>query len=227
MNGLRIRLKLILKLWFRSIYAIVTMLFIPIAAYIIYSSQSYTIEDLTSVIYERAAPLWLIFILQWCLSVDFDSKFYLQVMTYPFSRWKFTMERILFAAVIFIGLLSVVTLVLTPTMGVFVWKSLVFTVPVYMAIIGFVVAGTMIGAHSVGGLLAGILFWMCSEFGGIFLGDLNVILIKYGSVYTFVHGESGFFAIENHWILYNRLFYIGIGGLLTGLALLQYTRKTA
>ena len=35
---------------------------------------------------------------------------------------------------------------------------------------------------------------MFYEFGGLFLGDLNVILLKYGSVYTFVKGETGFFA---------------------------------
>ncbi|MEK3886424.1 hypothetical protein [Bacillus sp. FSL K6-3431] len=226
MSGFSIRQRLFLKIWFTSFYSILVMLLIPIAAYVINSSGSYTIEELSSIIYEEAAPIWFVLILQWCFSIDFDSKFYHQLMTYPVSRWKFIMERFLFSAFIFIGLLSVVTLVLTPTMGVFVWQGLAFTIPVYIAIVGFVVAGTVIGKHSIGGLLAGILFWMISEFSGIFLGDLNVILLKYGSVYTFVHGESALFAVENHWIFYNRLFYMGIGVLLIGLAMLQLNRKT-
>ena len=227
MNGFLIRLRLILKLWFTSVYSICVMLLIPIVAFVIYSQGSYTVEDLLSIVYEEAAPIWFVLILQWCLSIDFDSKFYMQVMTYPIARWKFLLERLLFSTVIFIGLLSVVTVSLTPSAGIFVWQGLAFTIPIYIAIAGFVVAGTVIANHSVGGLLAGILFWMFYEFGGLFLGDLNVILLKYGSVYTFVKGETGFFANENHWILYNRLFYMGIGVLLTGIAMLQFNRKTA
>ncbi len=37
MNGFLIRLRLILKLWFTSLYSIFVMLLIPIAAYVIYS----------------------------------------------------------------------------------------------------------------------------------------------------------------------------------------------
>ena len=166
MSGFLIRLRLILKLWFTSVYAILVMLLIPIVALVIYNQGSYTVEDLASIVYEEAAPIWFVLILQWCLSIDFDSKFYRQVMTYPIARWKFLMERLLFSAVIFIGLLSVVTLTLTSFMGVFVWQSLAFTIPVYIAFAGFVVAGTVLGNHSVGGLLAGILFWMFYEFGG-------------------------------------------------------------
>lgn len=203
------------------------MLLIPVAAYVIYSSGSYTIEELSSIVYEEAAPIWFVLILQWCLSIDFDSRFYMQIMTYPIARWKFLMERLLVSVVIFTGLLSVVTLILTPFNGSFVWQSLAFTIPVYIAVTGFVIAGTVIGNHSVGGLLAGLLFWMTFEFGGMLLGDLNVILLKYGSVYTFVNSETAFFAVANHWIIYNRLFYMGIGVLLTGLAIFQFNRKTA
>ncbi|WP_210470775.1 hypothetical protein [Sporosarcina sp. 6E9] len=226
MSGGLIRLRLILKLWFTSVYSICVMLLIPIVAIVIYNQGSYTVEDLLSIFYEEAAPIWFVVILQWCLSIDFDSKFHMQVITYPIARWKFLLERLLFSTVIFIGLLIVVTLSLTSIMGFFIWQSLAFTIPIYIAVAGLVVAGTVIANHSVGGLLAGILFWMFYEFGGLFLGDLNVILIKYGSVYTFVKGETGFFANENHWILYNRLFYMGIGVLLTGIAILQFNRKT-
>ena len=133
MSGFLIRLRLFLKLWFTSFYSILIMLLIPVAAYIIYHSGSYTIEDLSSIIYEEAAPIWFVLILQWCLSIDFDSKFYQQVMTYPIARWKFLMERLLFSLLIFIGLLSIVTLILSPFMGIFMWKGLLFTIPVYIA----------------------------------------------------------------------------------------------
>ena len=92
-----------------SIFNLV-MLLIPIVALVIYSQGSYTVEDLSSIIYEEAAPIWFVLILQWCMSIDFDSKFYMQVMTYPIARWKFLLERFLFSTVIFIGLLSVVTI---------------------------------------------------------------------------------------------------------------------
>ena len=227
MNGLGVRLRLFLKLWFTSLYTIFIMLLIPIAALAIYSQGSYTVGYLASIVYEEAAPIWFILILQWCLSIDIDSKFHMQMMTYSIARWKFLIERLLFSGVLYIGLLSVVAIALTPFMGNFAWQGLVFTIPVYITFAGFAVAGTVFGNHSLGGLLAGILFWMTYEFGGIFLGDLNVILLKYGSVYTFVKGETAFFAIENHWILYNRLFYMAIGVLLTGLAIIQYNRKSA
>lgn len=227
MSGLLIRLRLILKLWFTSLYSILVMLLIPIAALVIYSQGSYTVEELASLVYEEAAPIWFILILQWCLSIDFDSKFYMQVMTYPIARLKFLMERLLFSAVIFIGLLAVVTLALTPFMGSFAWQGLAFTIPVYITLAGIVVAGTVFVNHSVGGLLVGIIFWMSYEFGGILLGNnLQVIMLRYGSVYTFVNGTTGFWDEMNHWILYNRLFYMGIGVLLTGLAMFKFNRKT-
>ena len=227
MSGFLVRLQLILKLWFTSLYSILIMLLIPIVALVIYNEGSYTVEDLASIVYEEVAPIWFILILQWCLSIDFDSKFHMQMMTYPIARWKILMERLLFSAVIFIGLLAVVTLALAPFMGNFAWQGLAFTIPVYITFAGLSVAGTVFGNHSVGGLLGGILFWMSYEFGGILLSNLNVILLKYGSVYTFVNGTTGFFAETNHWILYNRLFYTGIGVLLIGLAIWKLNRKTA
>ena len=228
MKGLGVRLSLFLKLWFTSLYAILIMLLIPITALVIYSQSSYTVENLASLVYEEVAPIWFILILQWCLSIDIDSKFHMQMMTYPIARWKFLMERLLFSAVIFIGLLSIVSLALTPFMESFAWQGLVFTVPVYITFAGIAVAGTIFANHSVGGLVGGILFWMFYDLGAILLGnDLQVIMLRYGSVYTFVNGTTGFFAATNHWILYNRLYYMGIGVLLIGLAIWKFNRKTA
>ena len=97
MSGWLIRLRLFLKLWFTSFYSILVMLLIPIAAYVIHSSGSYTLEELASIIFEQAAPIWFVLILQWCFSIDFDSKFYGQLITYPISRWKIIFERLLFS----------------------------------------------------------------------------------------------------------------------------------
>ncbi len=225
MKGSYVRFQLFLKLWFTSLIPMILMLLIPVMAYVIYSSGSSTVEDFASIVYEEAVPIWFVLILQWCLSVDFDSKFYTQVMTYPIARWQFLVERLVFASVMFIGLFSIVTGILSSFIGVFAWLSLLFTLPIYLTFAGLMAAGTVIGNHSVGGLLAGLLFWMLYEFGGICLGDLNVILIKYGSVYTFVKGETEFWTATNYWILYNRLFYIGIGSFFAGLAIWKLNRK--
>ena len=228
MIGFGVRLRLFLKLWFTSLYTILIMLLIPITAFVIYSQSSYTVENLASLVYEEVAPIWFILILQWCLSIDIDSKFHMQMMTYPIARWKFPLERLLFSAVIFIGLLSIVSLALTPFMGSFVWQGLVFTIPIYITFAGIAVVGTVFANHSVGGLVGGILFWMFYDIGAILLGnDLQVIMLGYGSVYTFVNGTTDFWNEMNHWILYNRLFYMGIGVLLAGLAIWKFNRKTA
>ena len=227
MNGLMVRLRLYLKLWFTSLYTILVMLLIPITALVIYSQSSYTVETLASLVYEEVAPIWFILILQWCLSIDIDSKFHMQMMTYPIARWKFLMERLLFSVVIFMGLLSVITLAFTPFMGNFAWKGLAFVIPIYITFAGIILAGTVFANHSVGGLLGGILFWMFYDLGAILLGnDLQVIMLRYGSVYTFVNGTTGFWNEMNHWILYNRLFYMGVGVLLIGLAIWKFNRKT-
>lgn len=227
MRGSLVRFQLFLKRWFTSLTPMILMLLIPVMAYVIYSSGSSTVEDFASLVYEEAVPIWFVLILQWCLSVDFDSKFYTQVMTYPIARWKFLVERLVVASVIFIGLFSIMTGILSSFIGSFAWLSFLFTLPIHLIIAGLVVAGTVLVNHSVGGLLAGLLFWMLYEFGGVLLGDLNVILIKYGSVYTFVKGETGFWVATNHWILYNRLFYLGIGVLFIGLAMWKFNRNTA
>lgn len=226
MTRFLMRLRLFLKLYFTSIYFLLMILLIPIVGIIIYNSGSYTIESLSSIIYEKAAPIWLIFIVQWCYSIDFDSKFFQQLLTYPIKKWAFILERLVYSLIIFLGLLSVVTLVLIPMLGSYLWRGFAFTIPVYLAICGFIVFGTLIGKHSVGGLFAGILFWMVSVMGGALLGDLNVILLVYHSVYRFVAGLSGFFSVENHWIIYNRLFYIGLGVFSTAGAIFLFKRKS-
>ncbi|MBS4198237.1 hypothetical protein KHA93_01000 [Bacillus sp. FJAT-49732] len=227
MRGFSIRVRLFLKLWCTSFYSLLTIILIPIIGIIIYNSGTYTIDDLSSLIYEKTATIWFVFIIQWCFSVDLDSKFFNQLITYPVSKWRFLLERTLFSIIIFFSLAIIISLPLGFILGNFVWKGFVFTIPVYLALGGFVILGTMIGKHSLGGLIAGILFWMMILFGGALLRELNAILLIYGSVERVVSGESRFFLAENRWILINRLFYIGLGVICTIGAIFKINRKSA
>ncbi|WHY78015.1 hypothetical protein QNH20_02270 [Neobacillus sp. WH10] len=227
MRGFLVRLRLFLKLWFSSIYSLMTILLVPTIGIIIYSSGTYEIDDLSSLIYEKTATIWFVFIIQWCFSIDLDSKFFNQLITYPVVKWKFLLEKALFSAIIFFGLTSIITIPLVLIYGEFLWQGFVFTIPVYLALGGFVILGTMVGNHSLGGLIAGILFWMMILFGGALLRELNAILLIYGSVQRFVSGESGLLLVENRWIIYNRLFYIGLGVLCTVGAIIKINRRSA
>lgn len=227
MRGFLIRLRLFIKLWFSSIYSLMTILLVPIIGIIIYNSGTYEIDDLSSLIYEKTATIWFVFIIQWCFSIDLDSKFFNQLITYPVVKWKFLLEKALFSAIIFFGLTSIITIPLVLIYGEFLWQGFVFTIPVYLALGGFVILGTMVGNHSLGGLIAGILFWMMILFGGALLRELNAILLIYGSVQRFVSGESGLLLVENRWIIYNRLFYIGLGVLCIVGAIIKINRRSA
>lgn len=211
MRGFLVRFQLFLKLWFSSSYFLLTILLIPVIGIILYNSGTYEIDDLSSLIYEKIAPLWFVFIIQWFFSIDLDSKFYTQLITYPVSKWGFLLERALFSVIIFFGLTSIITFPLGFIFGKFIFKSFVFTSVVYLALGGLVILGTIICKHSLGGIVAGIVFWMMILFGGELLRELSAILLIYGSVEHFVRGDTGFFLAENRWILHNRLFYLGLG----------------
>lgn len=227
MKGFSIRLRLFLKLWFTSPYSFMSILLIPVIGVIIYNSGMYTVGDLASLIYEKTAPIWFVFILQWCFSMDVNSKFLKQLMTFPITRWAFLVERAAFSTVIFFGLMSVITIPLAIMFGKIMWQGFIFTIPVYLALGGFVVLGTVIGNHSVGGLVTGIFFWMTILFGQVLLRDLNAILLIYQQVRLFVSGESGFFTVENHWLIFNRLFYVGLGVLcMAGATFKIYQKST-
>lgn len=226
MKGFLIRLQIFLKLWFTSMYSFMSLLLIPIIGLIIYNSGTYEIGDLSSLIYEKTATIWFMLIIQWCFSVDLDSKFYYQIITYPVARWRFLLERSLLSIIIFGGLMMIVTIPLGCIYGKFLWQGFVFSIPVYMAFGGLVFLGMIIGNHSLGGLIVGILFWMMLFFGQVILRDLNAILLVYGSVERVVSGESGFWLAENHWLVLNRLFYIGLGVLCMVGAIFKINRKT-
>lgn len=95
MSGFSVRLALWLKLWIRSLPAGVMMALLPATAWFIYMALPYRHAMLSSLFYEKTALLLYVFILQWCFSVDFDSKFYGQLLTYPIARWKLVAERAL------------------------------------------------------------------------------------------------------------------------------------
>jgi len=224
MSGLAIRLRLWLKLWFRSFPAVILMVLFPVAAYVCCVSLSYRIDSLTGMFYEKAAVLLYVFILQWCFSIDFDSKFIGQLITYPISRWKLIAERALLSLILFAGLLCLVTIGLTPIAGGLVWKGLLFTAPVYLGMGGVVVLAVVIGKHSLGGLFAGLVLWVLSLNGGALLQHASPALLELQIVYAYLNGSL--LAETEPWILYNRLFYIGLGLLSTVLAIVYVNRKT-
>ncbi|CAH1214471.1 hypothetical protein PAECIP111893_03803 [Paenibacillus plantiphilus] len=225
MSGFIIRLRLWLKLWFTSLTAIILLLLFLAAAYVITLILPDRIDLLSSIFYERAALLLYVFILQWCFSIDFDSKFYRQLITYPFARWKLIIERVLLASLLLIGILSLITILLASIAGSSLWKGLLFTIPVYIGITGIVVVATVIGKHSLGGLFAGLVFWMVSLQDSVLM-YLSPALLNLPVVYNELSGTSGLISNQEDWIYYNRLFYFGLGMLLVVAAILHFNRKS-
>lgn len=225
MSGFAIRLRLWLKLWFTSLTAIIIMLLLLAAAYVITIILPDRIDLLTSIFYERAALLLYVFILQWCFSIDFDSKFYRQLITYPIARWKLIMERVLLASLLLIGILGLITILMASIAGSFLWKGLLFTIPVYIGVTGIVVLATVIGKHSLGGLFAGLVFWMVSLQDSVLM-YLSPALLNLPVVYNELSGTSRLISNQDDWIYYNRLFYFGLGMLLSVAAVLHFNRKS-
>ncbi|MBW7474786.1 hypothetical protein K0T92_08510 [Paenibacillus oenotherae] len=224
MSGFSIRLQLWLKLWFTSLPAIILMLLLPVAAYVLYMASSYRLAFFTSLFYERAAPLVVVFILQWCFSIDYDSKFVGQLLTYPIARWRIIAERALLASLLFISLMCLVSIGLAFFAGGYIWKGLLLSIPVYAGIGGVVVLGTVIGRHSIGGLCAGLAVWILSLYGGASSLYIRPHLLALPGLYEYVSGNL--LAGENRWILYNRLCYIGLGLLLSVLSILHINRRS-
>ncbi|MCQ6561566.1 hypothetical protein [Paenibacillus mendelii] len=225
MSGLSIRLRLWLKLWFTSWPAVILMLLLPAAAYVSYMIFSNRLASFASMFYEQAALLVYVFIVQWCFSIDFDSKFARQLMTYPIARWRLIAERVLLASLLFAGLLCLVTVGLTPFAGSMVWKVLIFTFPVYIGVGGIVVLAVVIGRHSLGGLFAGLVVWIISLNNAAPLQAYRPNLLELPSVYDYLNGNL-LTGSPDPWMIYNRLCYTGLGLLLIVLAILQLNRKS-
>ncbi|GKU76415.1 hypothetical protein [Paenibacillus sp. L3-i20] len=224
MSGFSIRLKLWLKLWLTSASTIILMLLFPIVAYVSYTFLSHSIASFTSVFYEKAALLFFVFIVQWCFSIDFDSKCYVQLLTYPIARWKLVVERIVLSLLLFIGLLAAITIVLTLFAGGFVGKALLFSIPIYVGMAGIVVLATIIGRHSLGGLFAGLVIWILFLDGDALWHHASISLLHLPIVFEELSGGNGLFAPPNEWILYNRLFYMSLGVILWVIAIRQIER---
>ncbi|WP_368654322.1 hypothetical protein AB4Y30_04640 [Ornithinibacillus sp. 4-3] len=227
MTGLIFRCQLFFKKWLSSIYGIVLLVSIPMVAMILYYDFYYEeTERLLSLIFELLAPVWLVLILQWYFSIEFDSGFFTQVVTYPIARYKFLLERFLFAYMLFFALLGAITWVLTPILGSIVWKALLYTLPLYFFYGAVMLIGLVISKRSLGALLGGIFLYLQSLIGAPLLGQaFQMIMLKYGSVIYFLEGETGYSFVDNDFYYYNRLIYIGIGIILVILALIKFQRK--
>lgn len=228
MTGLIFRCQLFFKKWLSSIYGIALLVAIPIAAMILYYDFYYEeTERLLSLIFELLAPVWLVLILQWYFSIEFDSGFFTQVVTYPIAKYKFLLERLLFAYMLFFILLGIITWVLTPILGSIVWKALLYTLPLYFFYGAVMLIGLVISKRSLGALLGGIFLYLLSLIGAPLLGQaFQMIMLKYGSVIYFLEGETGYSFVDNDFYYYNRLIYIGIGIILVILALIKFQRKS-
>ncbi len=227
MTGLFFRFRLFFKKWLGSIYGIVLLVAIPVTAMILYYDFYYEeIERLLSLIFELLAPVWLLLILQWYFSIEFDSGFFTQVVTYPIAKYKFLLERFLFAYMVFFALLGTITWVLTPMLGSIVWKALLYTLPLYFFYGAVMLIGLVISKRSLGALLSGIFLYLLSLIGAPLLGQaFQMIMLKYGSVIYFLEGVAGCSLADNAFYYYNRLMYIGFGTILFILALIKFQRK--
>lgn len=225
MSGLQTRQSIWLKLWFTSIHSICLMLMVPLGIYIINMFQLDSIRSYSSFFYEKFAVIWYVFILHWCFSIDFDTKFHVQLITYHLKRWKIICERILFASLVFYSSLIIITITHKFFLFELSWISLIFSIPVYVGITGVMVLSTVIGNHSLGGLFVGLILWIISLNGGGLLLYLNPVLLEFPNVYNLVV-YSNLTGSNNNWILYNRLFYFSLGILLTAYSLIYFHRKS-
>lgn len=227
MSGVFFRCRLFFKKWLNSIYGILLLAAIPIAAIVLYHDFYYEETGrLLSLIFEQLAPIWLVLILQRYFSIEFDSGFFTQIVTYPIARYTFLLERFLFVCMLFCILLGIITLVLTPIFGFIVWKAFLYTLPLYFFYGAVMLIGLVISKRSLGALLGGIFLFLLSLIGAPLLGPAyQMIMLKYGSVVYFLEGEAGYAFADNEFYYYNRLMYIGFGIILFILALIKFQRK--
>lgn len=227
MTGLFFRHRFFFKKWLSSIYGLVLLAAIPIAVMILYHDFYYAeIERLLSLIFEQLAPIWLVLILQWYFSIEFDSGFFMQIVSYPITRYKFLLERFLFAYLLFFTLLGIITWMLTPMLGSIVWKALLYALPLYFFYGAVMLIGLVISKRSFGALLGGIFLYLLSLIGAPLLGQaFQMMMLKYGSVIYFLQGKAGYAFAANDFYYYNRLVYMGLGIILMVLALIKFQRK--
>lgn len=226
MKGWTIRLHLYMKQWLRSLTMLLIFLSLPVSFIVFYQSGSFTVPELASFLYEKLVPVWFIFIVQWCLAIDIDSKFIHHLFTYPFARKFYLFERLLFAIIIFGSLLGVITGGFSIVYGSFMWKGLFFSLPIYISMVGFEFLGTVIARHTLGGMIAGLFFWSFYLLGGRFLKGGNAILLIYQDVERFLTGEYPFWSEINYWIIFNRIGYFAVGFSLTLLAVFIMKKRS-
>ncbi|MBE1556113.1 hypothetical protein [Sporosarcina limicola] len=225
MSGVWLRMRIWLKLWLTTVHSISIMLLVPISIYLVFTIEAGDIRSFSSLVYEQATVIWFVFVLQWSFSIDFNSNFHVQLITYRLSRVHIILERLLFSYFIFYSTLILLTIVFKIWGFNFSWYSLVFTIPVHASIGGVVLFGTVMGNHSLGGLFGGLISGLFLIVGGELLGNLNPILLKFQNVYKYVV-ETGMAETNSGWITTNRFFYLLLGVLLIVLALVQFNKKT-
>jgi hypothetical protein len=222
-SGLGLRYRLLFRLWLRSPATYGLLIAVAFCTWVACRTSHHP-NDIVSTIYESMAVLWLVICLQWTLSVDFDSKHVENVFTYPIKRWRWLWERLLFGSLLFSGILVVVTACLTPTLSVYIWKSLLFVSPVYLATVAVVGFGTVAARHSLGGMLLGLLYGVLFCMLRGLLGVYSGVILHFDSVSHFavtgvlLHPHDG-------WIVGNRLFFLGLFAMLAVAMTWWFARK--
>ncbi|ASS75298.1 hypothetical protein CIG75_10060 [Tumebacillus algifaecis] len=223
MNGLLTRYALLLRLWIRSWFAYGILVLVLLAANVV-SLYIGSVSDTVSLLYETVGVLLLIFFLTWPLMIDFDSSYVELIFTYPMRRLAFLIERLLFGWLFFSGIMVVLSMWFAHALSEQVFKALLFTMPLYLICTAVVGLGTVLMRHSLGGLLAGLCFWMLFAVIKGLMGAYSGVILHFNSVSYFAFHWKLHDA-DDVWIIHNRLVFAGLAVLLSAVMMWRFARK--
>lgn len=227
MSGSLFRFVLFIKVLLQSTLGIILLCSLPIVSIVLYNE--YGISNLAlfvSMMYEHAAVIWLVLIFYGICMIEFDSIILKQNITYPVVRWKFAFERLIFSYIIFFIVLTIITIPFTILFGPIVCKAMLYSIPIYLFFGGVIFMSIIVVRHSLAGVLAGLFAYVFATLGAPLLGsDFQIVMLRYGSVSSFLSGEYGYAFTENSFYYFNRLPYIIIGVLLTFVSMIKFQRK--
>ncbi|GIP38490.1 hypothetical protein J31TS4_17700 [Paenibacillus sp. J31TS4] len=221
--GWRYRCRLRLVLWLRSPFGWAVLLVGWGAAELLRRSFQRG-PELAGAIYEQEGMLLAALTMSWVFSLDFDSRFVTLLGTYPIRRWSLLLERGLLGSVLMLLIMSSLTLLLYPDLGVNGWRFLAFCLPVSFFVGAAVAAGTVVAGHSLGGLLAALAFWSLAMASGDALGPYSPTILPFPNVVQ----AAAYWGVRPDvewelWVLRNRLLYLAGGLMLWGASAAWFT----
>lgn len=227
MSGSLFRFILFTKVLLQSIFGIVLLCSLPVVSIVLYHEYGmYNIESFLSMMYEHAAVIWLVLIFYGISMIEFDSIILKQNITYPFARWKFAFERLIFSYIVFFIVMAIITIPFTLLFGSMVFKAMLYSIPIYLFFGGVIFISIIVVGHSLAGVLAGLFAYVFATLGAPLLGpDYQIVMLRYGSVSHFLSGEYGYAFAENSFYYVNRMPYIIMGIVLTFVSIIKFQRK--